>query len=206
MTPMRVRTCLVGGGLALTAGLIAAQGSLLGADLPRTALLGTALGAVVGLVPDRSVVGRTAGLVLGLLVAWLGYALRAGLLPDTPSGHAIAAFVVVALLTGVAASTAERVPLWSCLLGAGAMVGAYETTFATTPTTFVSDSVTAATTVLVSAALGLLVAGSTQDVLAGPVVPSSPGRGPAAVPAPRASADAEADAGLEITKSQRSSR
>jgi len=75
MTSVRLRTCAAGGTLALTAGLLADQGSVLGADLPHTALLGAALGAVVGLVPDRSVAGRTGAFLSGFGAAWLGYAL-----------------------------------------------------------------------------------------------------------------------------------
>jgi hypothetical protein len=206
MTSVRTRTCLVGGALALTAGLLADQGSVLGADLPHTALLGASLGAVVGLVPDRSVAGRTGAFVLGALAAWLGFALRAGALPDIPMGRAIASVVVVAAITAVAVITAGRLPMWSGLVGAGAMLGAYETTFTTTPTWFVSDSMTAATTVLVSAALGLLVASTLQDVLgAAPAEPAAQ-RPEVALPAPRASVDAEADAGLSITRPQEMNR
>lgn len=206
MTSVRIRTCLVGGALALTAGVLADQGSVLGADLPHTALLGAALGAVVGLVPDRSVAGRTGAFVFGALAAWLGYALRAGALPDIPMGRAIGSVVVVLAITAVAVATAGRLPMWSGLVGAGAMLGAYETTFVTTPTGFLSDSMTAMTTVLVSAALGLLVASTLQDVLG--EAPAEPvGRHPeVALPGPRASVDAETDAGLEITKSQEMNR
>lgn len=207
MTSVRLRTCLVGGALALTAGLLADQGSVLGADLPHTALLGLALGAVLGLVPDRSVAGRTGGFVLGFLAAWMGFALRAGVLPDIPLGRAIAAVFVVGAITAVAVVSAGRLPMWSGLVGAGAMIGAYETTFGTAPTGFVTDSVTAATTVVFSAALGLLLANTLQDVLAGTVpVDGATTRAEVAVPAPRASVDAEADAGLDITKPQEMNR
>jgi hypothetical protein len=205
MTPVRLRTCLVGGALALTAGLLADQGSVLGADLPHHALLGAALGAVVGLVPDRTVVGRTGGFLAGFAAAWLGYVLRAGVLPDIPLARAIAAVSVVFLITAVAVASAGRLPLWSGLVGAGAMLGAYETTFVTSPTGFVSDSTTAATTVLVCAALGLLVANTLQDVFdAAPETPTAKTYGEVAVPAPRAEADA--DAGLDITTPQEAQR
>lgn len=206
MTSVRTRTCLVGGALALTAGLLADQGSVLGADLPHTALLGASLGAVVGLVPDRSVAGRTGAFVFGALAAWLGFALRAGVLPDIPMGRAIASVVVVVAITALAALTAGRLPLWSGLVGSGAMLGAYETTFATTPTGFLADSTTAMTTVLVSAALGLLVASTLQEVLGTALAPtdSAAQRPEVALPSPRASVDA--DAGLDITTPQELNR
>jgi hypothetical protein len=199
MTSVRRRTLAAGGALALVAGLLADQGSVLGADLPHTALRGAALGAVVGLVPDRSVAGRTGSFLVGFAAAYLGYVLRAGVLPDVPLGRAIAAVAVVGVITAASTASAARLPLWSGLVGAGALLGAYETTFVTTPTGFVTDSLTAATTVLVSAGLGLLVAATGDGVLpvasADPHTPSA--RPEVAVPAPRASVDA--DAGLDIT-------
>jgi hypothetical protein len=190
MTSVRLRTCAAGGALALAAGLLADQGSVLGADLPHTALLGAALGAVVGLVPDRTVVGRTGGFLIGFGAAWLGYALRAGVLPDIPLGRAIAAVVVVLAITAAAALSNGRLPLWSGLVGTGALLGAYETTFVTTPTTFLVDSTTAATTVLVSAALGLLVATVVEDLLGTSVKVVEHHHVEVAVPSPRASVDA----------------
>lgn len=200
MSSPRPRILLVGGALALTAGLLADQGSLLGADLPHVALLGASLGAVVGLIPDRSVAGRLAGFVTGFVAAWVGYALRAGFLPDIPMGRAIAAVVVVAVITAVATITAGRVPLWSGLIGAAAMLGAYETTFAATPTSFVTDSMTAATTVLLAAALGLLVASTVSVISLEPH--EEPGEDvpldALLLPAPRASADADVE--QEVTR------
>jgi hypothetical protein len=206
MTSVRLRTCAAGGALALTAGLLAGQGSVLGADLPHTALLGAALGAVLGLVPDRTVVGRTGGFLAGFAAAWVGYALRAGVFPDVPLGRALASVIVVSAITAVAVASAGRLPLWSGLVGAGALLGAYETTFVTTPTGFLSDSMTAATTVLVSAALGLLVATTVEGLLDTATSPAPGAKGHVAVPAPRASVDADADAGLDITSGQETSR
>jgi hypothetical protein len=200
MTSVRRRTLVAGGTLALAAGLLADQGSVLGADLPHTALLGAALGAVVGLVPDQSVAGRTGAFLTGFGSAWVGYALRAGVFPVVPLGRALAAVIVVGVITAVAAASAGRLPLWSGLVGAGALLGAYETTFVTTPTGFLQDSMTAATTVLVAAGLGLLVASTVEGLMA-PAGEGAPTvRGEVAVPSPRSSVDADVDAGLEITK------
>ena len=210
MTSVRSRTAVVGGALALTAGLLVAKGSVLGDDLPKTALLGAALGAVLALVPDRSVVGRLGGFLGGVVAVWLGYALRADVLPATAAGRALAAVIVVALVTAVAVASAGRAPLWAGLLGAGTMIGAYETTFSTNPAAFLADSATAGTTVLVSAALALLVTTSLDLVLEGSTpatdARTTSARHDVAVPAPRASVDPEADAGLDITTSQETSR
>jgi ABC-type transport system involved in cytochrome c biogenesis permease subunit len=100
---------------------------------------------------------RAAGFVVGFLLGWVGYALRAGVLPDTGAGRAVAAFLVIAVLTGICAATMGWLPLWSGLLGIAAIAGAYEYAFSIDPTAFTSQSVTAATTVLLAAAVGFLV-------------------------------------------------
>lgn len=201
MVSTRIRTVTTGAAIAVTAALIADQGDVLGADLPRTALLGTALGAVVALVPDRGLTARAGGFVGGILAAWLGYGLRAGLLPDIPAGRAIAAAFVVGVVTAVAVIANGRVPLWAGLIGVGTMVGAYETTYASSPASFLLDSTTAATTALVGAALGLLVAagaellsqtavGTEADAVA---LEQAPRPRRLRVPGPRAAADADVE-------------
>jgi hypothetical protein len=152
------RTLVTGGLLALFAALLAQFGGSLGLDEVRSALLGAAIGAALGLVPGNdSSYGRVVGFVVGFALAWIGYALRAGLLPDSGSGRALAAFLVIAVLTGICAATMGWMPLWTGLLGVAAIAGAYEFAFGIDPTAFLSQSVTAATTVLLAAAVGYLV-------------------------------------------------
>lgn len=154
------RTLITGGLLAVFAALLAQFGGALGLDEIRSALLGAAIGAVLGLVPSAdSPVARAVGFIVGFGLAWIGYALRAGVLPDTGSGRAIAAFLVIAVLTGICAATIGWVPMWAGLLGVGAIAGAYENAFVHDPTAFTSESVTAATTVLLAASIGFLVGG-----------------------------------------------
>jgi hypothetical protein len=154
------RTLLTGGLLAVFAALLAQFGGSLGLEEIRSALLGAALGAALGLVPGRdSSLGRAVGFFVGFLLGWGGYALRAGVLPDTGAGRAVAAFLVIAVLTGVCAATTGWVPLWCGLLGVAAIAGAYEYAFSIDPTAFTSQSLTAATTVLLAAAVGFLVGG-----------------------------------------------
>jgi hypothetical protein len=144
--------------LAVATFLLVLFGEALDLDLERTALTGAALGAVLALVPDRSPLFRAVGGLAGFLVGWAGYALRAGLLPDTSFGRAVAALVVVLLLMGIALATFTRVPLWSLLVGAAAMSAAYETTFMITPSAFPYESPTAATQVALAAGVGFLAA------------------------------------------------
>jgi hypothetical protein len=191
MSSVRTRTLVTGAALAVAAFLLADQGAIFGADLPQVALLGAAAGAVLGLVPDRMAAARLGGFLTGFLSAWVGYALRAGVLPDIPMGRAIAAVVVVALITAVAVATGNRLPLWAGFLGAATLLGSYETTFAATPTSFVSDSMTAVTTSLLAAALGFLVTVLVSEFGKVEPAPDKPDIVvlDTAVPAPRDAAD-----------------
>jgi hypothetical protein len=152
------RTLVTGGLLAVFAALLAQFGGALGLEEIRSALLGAALGAVLGLVPGAdNPLGRAAAFLVGFVLGLVGYALRAGLLPDTGGGRALAAFLVIVLLTGICAATLGWLPLWSGLLGVAAIAGAYEYAFGIDPTAFTSQAFTAATTVLLAAAVGFLV-------------------------------------------------
>jgi hypothetical protein len=136
---MRLRILAAGGLLAVTALILVDHGDHFGLALTHSALLGLALGSVLGLVPGATPGGRIAAFATGFLAAWAGYAARAGFLPDTPIGRAIAAFAVVIIVTAVAAGTNGWAPLWAGLLGVGAIVGAYETAFSTLPTAFSTE-------------------------------------------------------------------
>lgn len=155
-----MRNNVIGGiVLAVVAALIVALGQVLGMDLQHVALIGAALGGVLGLVPDRSPGERIAGFLVGFVVAWAGFAVRAAVLPDSASGRAVAAFLVVAVCLVVAVAmgaTPVRLPLWSMLIGVAAIVGAYEETYTSAPSQFLSESPTAATTVLLAVSLGYL--------------------------------------------------
>jgi hypothetical protein len=152
------RTLLLGAGLAVAVALLVDHAAQLGPDMTNVALLGAALGAVAGLVPDGTPFTRIAGAFVGMVLAQVGYGVRAALLPDIPAGRAIAAAVVVLALAAIAAATRNRIKLWSLLLGAGAFVGAYETVYVASPTTFVADSFAMATAVSLGAAAGFAVA------------------------------------------------
>lgn len=148
---------LSGGVLALAAAFAAFAGAAFGLELDHVALLGVALGAVVGMVPSSRSVHRLAGFGAGLALAWVGYLLRAAVLPDSPSGRAVAAAAVVLGCVLVHLASRHRVPVWSTLVGVAALAGAYEETFTAAPPQFLDQSVSAATTVLLAAAVGYLV-------------------------------------------------
>lgn len=144
--------------LAVAAMVVVLVSSAFDLELESVALLGAGLGAVVALVPDRSPLFRVAGFVVGFLIAWLGYAVRAGFLPDTAGGRAVVVGVVVILCVAVTAGSMDRVPLWSTLLGAAALAGAYEFTYAAAPSEMPSTSLSSATTLLFNVAVGFLAA------------------------------------------------
>lgn len=150
-----MRRTLVAGGLLAVLALLLVDHA--GHEVASAAVLGAALGAVLGLVPDRAPGWRAGGFLAGFALTWVMYAVRAQFLPDIPLGRGIAAFLLLALVTGVSLVSFGRMPLWAGLLGAAAMVGGYETAFSADPTAFLTESPAAATAVLVTAVLGFFV-------------------------------------------------
>ena len=157
MTSVRARTCAGGAAVAVAAGVLTHSGARLGPELATWALLGAAAGAVVALVPDRSPAERAGAFLLGLLAAWGGFALRAGILPDVPLGRALSVVAVVSLVTAVATATAGRLPLWAGLTGVAAFAGAYTAAQLADPPAFDTEATTALTSVLLAAAIGFFV-------------------------------------------------
>jgi predicted branched-subunit amino acid permease len=152
------KSVLAGLLLACAAVLVVFVSSALDLELESVALLGAALGAVVALVPDRSPLVRLGGFAAGFLAAWIGYAARAALLPDTAGGRAVAVGLVVLLCVGISAASVGRLPLWTLLLGTAALAGAYEFTYVEAPPEMASTSLSAATTLLFNVAVGFLAA------------------------------------------------
>jgi hypothetical protein len=163
-----MRTTLLSGAV-LTIGsiLLIILSSSLGLDVETVALMGAGSGAVVALIPHRSPMLRLGGFVAGFVLSWVGYLARAGFLPDTATGHAVAVGLVVALCSIVAAVSRDRIPLWSTLLGAAVLAGSYETAYIEAPSQVLSTSMSTSTSVLLAVALGFfagaLVAPQTPD-------------------------------------------
>ena len=150
------RTVTTGLLLAVGGVLAVYVGSWLNLGL-RATVFGASIGAVLGLVSDRSVVGRLAAFLIGVIGAWVGYALRAQFLPDVPSGEALALVIVVALITVMAVVSGGRFPMWAGLLGAAAHFGANEELYVAAPYNFLSESIVAVSSMLVPVAMGFLV-------------------------------------------------
>ena len=158
------RNLLAGLCLAVAAGLLVVVGDFFDLDLESVALFGAALGAVVALVPDRTPLVRLGGFAVGLVAAFIGYVLRAAVLPDTSAGRAVAVVIVLLLCVGVSAAARERLPLWSLLLGTAGLVGAYEFTYAAAPPELMTTSVDTVTTLLLSLAVGFFAASLASPV------------------------------------------
>ncbi len=153
------RNLLAGLCLAIAAGLLVMVGAVLDLDLESVALFGAALGAVVALVPDRTPLVRLGGFAVGFVAAFIGYVLRAAVLPDTSAGRAVAVVIVLLLCVGVSAAARDRLPLWTLLLGTVGLVGAYEFTYAAAPPELMTTSVDTATALFLSLAVGFFAAG-----------------------------------------------
>jgi hypothetical protein len=166
-----LKTLLAGVILALFGAATVALGDVLGLDLDHVALLGAALGAVVGLVPDRAPLLRAVGFLVGMVIGWAVFGLRAGYLPDTSSGRAVATFIAIMLCVGVTVATLRRIALWSTLVGVAGIVGAYESTYTNAPSQFIHTSGTAFTTLLLAAAMGFLATTLLGPELSGDAVP-----------------------------------
>ena len=133
-------TLLTGGVLVVAAVVLVMLSSSLGLDVESVALMGASSGAVIALVPHRPPQWRLVGFLVGFAASWLAYLVRAGFLPDTAAGHAIAVGLVVAMCSAAAALSRDRIPLWSTLLGAAVLAGSYETTYIEAPSQVLSTS------------------------------------------------------------------
>ncbi len=160
---------LVGAGLLIGAVVLALLDSLLDLEVTAVLLPGLAVGAAVGLVPDRSALLRLVGFGGGVVVALVGYLVRAAVLPDTSTGQLGAVVLTLLLCTALAVSTLGRLPLWSTLLGAGAFAAVYERTFAAAPPEVLSSSANVGSALALTAALGFAVV-----AVLGPPTPQAP--------------------------------
>ena len=154
-----MRRTILGGLLLVAAAFFTVLvGGWLDLELDAVAVLGVAAGAVVALVPDATVGRRLAGFALGVVAAVLGYYARAALTPDTSTGRAVFAALVVALCVVVAVASVGRLPLWSALLGAGTFAGAFESTYSSAVPRVVDLSIGALTTLALCVAVGFVAA------------------------------------------------
>ena len=164
---------LVGIALTLTAVAVFLVSGALDLDLEPVALLGLAAGLILAVSSDHSAVGRVAAFVAGIAFALVGYATRALVLPDSDGGRAVAVAVVLLLVTLMATLTANRLPLWAGVLGAGSFAGAYDRVYTNAPAELLTTGVETLTVLLLSVAAGFLTGTLTRPAVAAPVADES---------------------------------
>lgn len=144
------RILIRGAVLALVAAVLAVTGGALGIDTLWPVLLAAAIG--LSAVPLSA--GRAAAFVSGTLVSWLTFTVRVGLLPDTVASQAVVVVLGIALVTAIAATTADLAPLWAGLAGYVAFAALYEPVHAAGSASLLGDSAVALVTVLLATAFG----------------------------------------------------
>ncbi len=150
------RTLLLGAVAAIVAWVLIAVGGVLGLSY-QNVFVGLAAGMVLGLVRDSSPAARAGACLIGFVVMVVFYLLRAGFLPVGTAGLRVSIAGTIVVLTIIAALTRNRLRLWAMLLGAGVLAGLYDSALAT-PWFIFTQLPTAATTGLVTIAVGFLIA------------------------------------------------
>ncbi len=151
------RVFIAGVLLALGAAVLVLVSDSLGLGL-KSVLLATAIGGAVGLLHKSGPIPRVGSFLVGFVIAWLSYFLRAGLLPDSMIGHVIYVVVVIVLITVICGLTRDRLPFWSALLGAALFIGGYDFLFVTAPYNVITESTTTAPALLLPFAVAFLLA------------------------------------------------
>jgi hypothetical protein len=145
--------------LAIAVVLVIAVSSTLELQIEQYALAGVLAGAVIGLVADRSPWARLLAFAVGFVAAWVGFVLRAALLPDTAGGRAAAAVITLVIcLVAVAIGRGTRLPMWATFLGVLLFAAAYEAGFLAAEPEVATTSLDAATSLLAAVAVGYAVA------------------------------------------------
>lgn len=151
-------TLVTGALLAVAVVVVIAVSSALDLEIESYALAGVLAGGVVALIPDRSVWARLGAFAVGFLGAWVGFVLRAAVLPDTEGGRAVAAVVTVLVCLLAVALGRTRLPLSAMLVGVVLFASAYETAFVAAEAEVATTSMDAATSLVLAVAVGFAVA------------------------------------------------
>ncbi len=110
--------------------------------------------AAVVLIPGGQPLLRLGAVLAGAAAAWLGFALRVGVLPDIALTTGLTLALAIVIVTAIAAVSAGRLPLWAGLAGIAGFTGVYEAAYRANPAAFLSESPVAFTTLLLAAAIG----------------------------------------------------
>jgi hypothetical protein len=143
------------------------------------ALAGVLAGGIVALIPERSAFARLGAFAVGFVASWIGFILRAALMPDSESGRSVAALITLAICLAAVAISRTRLPLVAMLVGVALLAAAYETAFVANEAEVAQTSIDALTALLVAVAVGFAVAAlassrRTTVVTTAPVAPLAP--------------------------------
>ena len=177
---------VVGALLAVAVVAVIGVSSAMSLEIEPYALAGVLAGGVLALIPERSALARLGGFAVGFVASWIGFILRAALMPDSESGRAVAALITLAICLAAVAISRTRLPLVAMLIGVALLAAAYETNFVANEAEVAQTSLDALTALLVAVAVGFAVAvfaGMSRAAVAGATpAPASP-----TVPAARTS-------------------
>jgi hypothetical protein len=165
--------------LAVAVVVVIGVSSAMDLEIEPYALAGVLAGGVVALVPERSAFARLGAFAIGFVAAWIGFILRAALMPDSEGGRAVAALITMAICLAAVAISRTRLPLVAMLVGVALLAAAYETDFVANEAEVAQTSVDALTALLVAVAVGFAVAVLTGGRRAA-VVAAAPAAAPAA--------------------------
>jgi hypothetical protein len=130
---------------------------VLGTPAIAYAVLGLAVGAVVGMLPDADPVARLMGFILGLLLAFASYVVRGGFLPYTKFWSALVVLLLLAIITGITALFRSSTWFISMLLGAGILYGAVELPFQLAPSGYLAAAGLALISIMFGFGIGYMV-------------------------------------------------
>lgn len=144
--------------LAVAVVLVIAVSSALDLEIESYALAGVLAGGVVALIPERSAWVRLGSFAIGFVAAWIGFVLRAALLPDSNGGRAVACIVTLAICLVAVAAGRGRLPLSAMLVGVVLFAAAYEAAFVAAEAEVTTTSLDAATSLAVAVVVGFAAA------------------------------------------------
>lgn len=156
--PLFYPAMLIGGlVLAVSALVIYLLPGELGTPAIAYTVLGLAIGAIVGLLPDADPVARLMGFTLGILLAFASYVVRGGFLPYTKWSSAGVVLVLLAIITGITALFRSSTWFVSMLLGAGILYGMVELQFQAAPSAYLASLALAVVSILFSFGIGYMI-------------------------------------------------
>lgn len=149
---------LTGALLTVAVVVVIAVSSALDLEIEPYALAGVLAGGVVALIPERSVWARLVAFGTGFVAVWIGFVLRAAVLPDTEGGRAAGAVVTLLICLVAVGLSRTRLPLSAMLVGVVLFAAAYETAFVAAEAEVATTSLDAATTLVLAVVVGFAVA------------------------------------------------